>query len=255
MADYNLTEKEETARRRLCVALDTPTIWDGARTAREIADLVGVFKIGKILHTDTVNEGVALVSLISDDGRRDNVFLDLKFHDIPNTVYGASKAAAVPGVRMFDLHVEGGEEMCRKAVDGACDGAEFRGIKRPYVIGVTVLTSHNDATLAAQGLGIRYADLVRRRTELARAWGLDGVICPANIAGALEREFGGDFLYVTPGIEFGGRGGADQKQLYTPDRAVQDCRNSILVTGRAILTAPERRAVAYAMLQSMAPYV
>jgi len=255
MAGNNLTEKEETARRRLCLALDTPTIYDGIRTAYELADLVGLFKIGKILHTDAVNEGVPFIRLISENGRFDNIFLDLKFNDIPNTVHGAAKASAVPGVRMFNLHVDGGEAMCKKAVEGAYEGSHARGIARPYVIGVTVLTSHNDDTLAAQGLGVKYSDLVRHRTELARKWGLDGVVCAANQAGALEKEFGSGFLYVTPGIESGGRAGADQKQLYTPDRAVQDCSNSILVTGRAILTALDRRAAAYDMLQAMSPYV
>src|SRR3989338_3598678 len=127
--------------------------------------------------------------------------------------------------------------------------------KFPYVIGVTVLTSLNDEDLAAQHLGIKYDDLVRRRTELAREWGLAGIVCPANKAGALEKEFGSDFLYVTPGIEWGGNAGEGQKQLYTPDMAVRDCHSSILVFGSAVSKAVDRRATAYAILRAMAPYV
>ena len=142
--------------------------------------------------------------------------------------------------------------MCRKAVEGAAKGAEKRGIERPKVIGVTVLTSLSDEDLEAQSLGIKYDDLVRRRTELARKWGLDGIVCPASKAGALEKEFGSDFVYVTPGIEWKGKQGAGQKQLYTPDLAVRDCSCSILVIGSAITKAQDKKATAYEILQAMA---
>ncbi|HLC76608.1 MAG TPA: orotidine-5'-phosphate decarboxylase [archaeon] len=254
-----LTQKEETARQRICLAVDTPTVADGLSLAMELAGNVGSFKIGKELHTAACNAGVPIVARIYENSpyKEPNVFLDLKFHDTPQTVYGAAVAATVPGVRMFNVHVAGGEKMCRKAVEGAYragTSAEMKG-KVPYVIGVTVLTSLNDEDLAAQHLGIKYDDLVRRRTELAREWGLAGIVCPANKAGALEKEFGSDFLYVTPGIEWGGNAGEGQKQLYTPDRAIQDCHNSVLVVGSAITKAANRRATAYEILRAMAPYV
>ncbi len=254
-----LTENEQRARRRICLAVDTPTVEDGLSLAEELGDVVGLFKIGKELHTTACNGGVPIVKYVNmySPNGDPNVFLDLKFHDTPQTVYGAAKAATVPGVKMFNVHVAGGEVMCKKAVEGAYEAgtsSEMRG-RVPYVIGVTVLTSLNDADLRAQGLGISYDDLVKIRTELARKWGLAGVVCPANKAGTLEKEFGSDFLYVTPGVEWKGKSGEGQKQLYTPDRAVQDCSNSILVIGSAITKADHRHGAAYGILEAMAPHV
>jgi orotidine-5'-phosphate decarboxylase len=158
--------------------------------------------------------------------------------------------------------------MCKKAVEGAYEGAQARGIERPKVIGVTVLTSLSDEDLKAQGLDITYDALVKKRTELAKEWGLDGVVCAASKAGELEK-MGYDFIKITPGIKWAGKQGAGQKQLYTPDLAVRDCKNSILVIGSAMTkagnvydendkkkllqkgTAEDRRATAYEILQAM----
>lgn len=250
-----LIEKEQRARERVCLALDVPTVQDALDMASELVPYVGTFKVGKQLHTAAGNEGINIVKEIEERGGR--IFLDLKLHDTPNTVYEASKAGTVPGVYVFNVHVAGGEEMCRKAVEGAYDGTlgwfpEGERIERPKVIGVTVLTSLDDGDLETQGLGIGYNDLVRRRTELAKKWGLDGVVCPANKAGGLEKEFGSDFLYVTPGIKWAGKQGAGQKQLYTPDRAVRDCSNSILVVGSAVTKAEDKSGTAYEILKAMA---
>jgi len=244
-----LTLKEQEARKRVCLALDVSHVGDALHAVIGLSDLVGTFKVGKELHTTACNEGIPIVKEIYDRGG--NVFLDLKLHDTPQTVYRASKACCVPGVYMFNLHIAGGEAMCKEAV---------RAVKEsklhPLVIGVTELTSLNDADLVVQGLGIKYNDLVLRRTELAREWGLDGVVCPANKAGDLEKRFGSDgFIYVTPGIEWGGKKGDGQKQLYTPDLAVRDCKNSILVVGSAITKAEDKRAVAYDILKAMASQI
>jgi len=250
-----LDEKGKKARERICLALDVPSVDDALGLVDRLFPYVGTFKVGKQLHTQAGMEARNIVQEILAHGG--NTFLDLKFKDTSNTVYEAARASAVPGVYMFNLHVGGGEAMCKKAVEGAQDGTsawvpheEMRD--RPKVIGVTVLTSLSDSDLKVQGLGIGYDDLVRRRTELAREWGLDGVVCPANKAGALEKEFGKDLLYVTPGIKYAGKQGAGQKQLYTPDLAVRDCSNSILVVGSAITKADNQEAVAYEILQAMA---
>ena len=252
-----LRAKERAARERVCLALDTSDAAAAVTLANELSAYVGFFKVGKELHTAAAQEGFRIVDKINDTthDRKGNVFLDLKFHDTPPTVYGASIAAAVSGVRMFNIHIAGGKEMCMKALEGAYEGSERWVIKRPKVIGVTVLTSLDDADLAIQGLNVKYDDLVARRTELARQWNLAGVVCTANKAGELEKQFGSDFLYVTPGIKWAGKHGAGQKQLYTPDRAVRDCSNSILVIGSAITGAEDRKATAYAILQSMAQYL
>ena len=101
-------------------------------------------------------------------------------------------------------------------------------------------------------MSISYDDLVKRRTELAKKWGLDGIVCPAKKAGGLEKEFGSDFMYVTPGIKWAGIQREGQKQLYTPDLAVKDCSSSILVIGSAITKAENRVQTAYDILQAMA---
>jgi len=167
-----LTEKEQQARKRVCLALDVPTVDEALSLAGELSDYVGSFKVGKEIHTAAGRECVDIVGRIyaTNHEEKGNVFLDLKLHDTPNTVYGAAKASAVPGVSFFNVHVAGGEEMCKKAIEGAYEGAQANKIERPGVIGVTVLTSLNDADLEDQNLGIGYDDLIMRRTELAKNW-------------------------------------------------------------------------------------
>ena len=261
-----LTPKEKEMRKRVCFALDVPTVKKGLELVEELSQYVGTFKVNNLHHV-AAREEVDIIAEIEKRGGK--TFMDLKYHDTPQTAYNYGRDSVVPGVFVFNVHTGGGEKMCRNVVQGAKDGAEKKGIKRPKVIGVTVLTSLDDADLAAQGLGITYDDLVRRRTELARDWGLDGVVCAANKAGGLEKEFGSDFLYVTPGITWAGKQGAGQKQLYTPDKAVIDCSNSHLVIGSAIAkagniykpgtqeiikagTANDRKETAYNILEAMA---
>lgn len=248
-----LTPKEQEARKRVCLALDVPTVHEALDLAGELSNYVSMCKIGKELHTVACNEGTPIIKEIL--AKKGAAFLDLKLHDTPNTVYGAAKASAIPGVSFFNVHVAGGEEMCKKAIEGAYEGAQANGMERPGVIGVTVLTSLDDDDLKTQNLGISYDDLVKRRTELAKKWGLDGIVCPAKKAGGLEKEFGSDFMYVTPGIKWAGVQREGQKQLYTPDLAVQDCSNSILVIGGAITKAEDKRATAYEILQAMAKHL
>ena len=251
-----LTEKEQEARKRVCLALDVPTVRDALGLVEELSDYVGTFKINS-LHTAAENEGINMVDEIKQRGGE--TFLDLKYHDTPNTVFNYGRESAIPGVYVFNIHIAGGEEMCKKAVEGAKAGAlEYLmrsrriGFDRPKVIGVTVLTSLDDIDLETQGLKTTYDDLVKRRTALAKKWGLDGIVCAASKAGELEKEFGSDFLYVTPGIKWAGKQGAGQKQLYTPDKAVIDCSSSILVIGSAITKAEDKKATAYEILQAMA---
>jgi len=269
MDKIQLTEKEQKARERICFALDYENTLEARKDIFELYDLVGMLKVGKGLHTIATNYGAHITGIIQrayDEDRinnedRRNVFLDLKFHDTPKTIYYSARAAASgEGVRMFSVHVDGGELMCKKAIEGSRDAKNHRRVgderfysaERPKVIGVTVLSSLNDKDLRAQGWEITLDDLVRKRTELARKWGLDGVVCPANKAGQLEKEFGSDFLYVTPGIEWAGKKGEGQKQLYTPDKAVRDCNNSILVIGSAIREAKNKRKTTYEIIKAMA---
>lgn len=244
-----LTEKEQQARKRVCLALDVPTVEKGLAMAGDLSGAVGTFKINS-LHTAAHNEGTNIIEEIHKRGGE--TFLDLKFHDTPGTAFNYGREAAVPGVYVFNIHVAGGEAMCKKAIEGAREGAESRGIDCPKIIGITTLTSLDDEDLTTQGLGIKYDDLVRRRTELAKEWGLDGIVCAASKAGGLEKEFGSDFTYVTPGIKWAGIQNIGQKQLYTPDLAVRDCSSSILVIGSAITKAENQPTTAYEIVQAMA---
>jgi orotidine-5'-phosphate decarboxylase len=245
-----LSPLEEKAKERSCLALDVPTTVQALLLSKELSPYFGSMKVGKEIHTTACNEGVPIVQKIYEFGGR--VFLDLKLHDTPQTVYSAAKACTVPGVYMFNLHIAGGENMCKKAIEGAYDASRLLNIPRPKVIGVTELTSLDDIDLSIQNLGITYDDLVLRRTELAKEWGLDGIVCPASKAGELEKRFGSDLIYITPGIEWKSKQGLGQKQLYTPDKAVKDCKNSILVIGSAVTKAENRIQTAYEILQAMA---
>ena len=279
-----LTIEEELARRRICLALDDRDVDNTRRLIAELTPYVGMFKIGPVLYTASYNQGINFINEINAIKR--STFIDLKLHDTPNTVYEASQELVVPGVYMFNVHVAGaknmikggikGEEMIKGALQGRDEGFHKLLMKlkeerqrqfsffdtsnnyippKPMVIGVTELTSVTNEDLLSQGITIKYNDLVRKRTELAREWGLDGIVCPASQAGALEKEFGSDFLYVTPGIKWKGVYREGQQHVYTPDQAVRDCKNSILVIGGAITkhkTPEERKRVAYEIIQAMA---
>ena len=250
----HLTGKEQQAKGRVYFALDNmDSVDDAVNLAEELSDYVGGIKIGKELNQMSMNEGRNIIREINKKGVE--IFLDLKLHDTPNTVFRSAYWCSVPGVSMFNIHIAGGEEMCKKAIEGSYEGANIHEIARSKVIGVTVLTSLDDNDLKVQGLNIKYDDLVRRRTELAIKWRLDGIVCPANKAGQLEKEFGSTLLYVTPGIEWKGKKGAGQKQLYTPGQAVNDCNNSILILGSAITKAENRKRTAYEILEDMAKYI
>ncbi|HJZ19243.1 MAG TPA: orotidine 5'-phosphate decarboxylase / HUMPS family protein [Candidatus Nanoarchaeia archaeon] len=247
-----LTEKELEAKKRFCYSLEG-SIDENRIAVPLLNDYVEIYKLGLESCVFSLNRGIAMMREFFDRGAK-KFFIDLKFRDTPQTVYRASKRCAVPGVYMFDLYVDGGEEMCKRAIDGAREGAEDYKIEKPKIIGVTELTSLSDGDLRKQGLNVRYDDLIRRRTELALELGLDGVVCPASKAGNLEKEFGfnPNFLYVTPGIKWKGKNGIGQKQLYTPNRAIRECKNSILVVGSAITEAEDKQKTAYEILRAMA---
>ena len=161
---------------------------------------------------------------------------------------------------MLTVHIAGGEAMCKKALEAAenVTGVKrvgengFYTLERPKILGVTVLSSLDDSDLRAQGLGIGYEDLVMRNTELAREWGLDGVICTVNMVGKLENIFGSDFIYLLPGMEWEGMRGEEQKHPYSPREGMRACKNPLLVGGSAITKAKSEKAAVYGILKDMA---
>lgn len=214
---------------RIIVACDFPT----AALALALIDRLDPsrcrVKIGKELFTAA---GPGLVRAIQ--GRGFGVFLDLKFHDIPNTVAGACAAAADLGVWMLNVHAAGGRRMLQ-AARAALAGSE----PRPRLIAVTVLTSMTEPDLVQIGVtGTTLADQVAKLAGLAAAEGLDGVVCSAREVAMLRRQFGADFLLVTPGIRAPGQAEDDQRRTATPAQAMRD-GSSYLVIGRPITQAPD----------------
>ena len=225
---------------KILVALDVESGADAIRLADGLRDAVGGFKIGSRLFTA---EGPAIVRTLT--GRGDRVFLDLKFHDIPNTVATAVAAAAELGVWMVNVHASGGTAMMRAARAAAHEAAAKRNVAPPLVIAVTGLTSMNQAALSVTGVVIELMDQVLRLAELTKEAGLDGVVASPRETAAIRRRCGADFAIVTPGIRGGSADAAkgDQERTMTPAEAVQ-AGASYLVIGRPIIAAADPRAAA-----------
>jgi orotate phosphoribosyltransferase len=247
-----LTEKEKAAREIVCLPLDgLATIEEVKARVKELSPVVGLFKIGKETFT---RFGPEIVKIVQDNGA--NVFLDLKYHDIPNTVKGAADAASKLGVYMFNIHASGGLEMMQAAVEGAREGAMKYGTKIPKITAVTVLTSIDNDILNYQ-LNVPGAlpDQVLKLAQLSQQAGLDGIVCSAADLQAIKNKLPENFMFVTPGIKGPNTpAGADQKRVFTPGNAVQD-GSSILVIGRAITghdTSEQRVKAAHEVLQDMA---
>jgi orotidine-5'-phosphate decarboxylase len=175
------------------------------------------------------------------------VFLDVKFHDIPNTVAGAVRQATRLGVAMLTVHIGGGTAMLRAALDAARESERC-----PQLLGVTVLTSFDDADLVAQGLSDKVADHVLRLGEIAWNAGLDGLVCGPQEITLLRERFEAKVKIVVPGIRPAGSRGSDQKRTMTPADAIARGAD-ILVIGRPITEAPDPRAAALAIAAEIDP--
>lgn len=231
-------------RDRILVALDFPEAAPALKAAETLKGHVGGYKVGKQLFTA---EGPALVRTLTSRG--DRVFLDLKFHDIPNTVAGAVRSAAQLGVWMVNVHASGGRAMMSAARDAA-DQAAQEGATRPLVIAVTVLTSMDGAALRETGVDAEPADQVARLARLAREAGLDGVVCSPQEIALVRRECGADFLIVTPGIRGAGDAKGDQVRTATPRGAIE-AGADYLVIGRPITAAADPAGAASAIATSL----
>jgi len=227
----------EQAKDRIIVALDVATAAEAREIVTELGDSVGAFKIGSQLFTSA---GPDFVRELTAAGHR--IFLDLKFHDIPNTVANAALEAARLGVWMLNVHALGGGEMMKRTADAVRSVSEREGLTRPLVIAVTVLTSSDDATLREVGIDAMPEEQVVRLAKIAADCGLDGVVASPNEVRAIREAVPGtDFSIVTPGIRPLSATIDDQKRVTTIAEAFAN-GSSYVVIGRQILEAADRRA-------------
>jgi orotidine-5'-phosphate decarboxylase len=223
---------------QLLVALDVDTAADARALAERLRGVAGGFKIGSRLFT---SHGPSIVEELA--GRGDRVFLDLKFHDIPNTVAGAVAAAARSGAWMVNVHASGGSAMMRAARDAADAEAARASRPAPLVIAVTVLTSLGDAMMDEIGIAGRAADQVERLARLAQASGLDGVVASPQEVERIRQACGSAFAIVTPGIRGTGDAVGDQSRTMSAAGALA-AGSTYLVVGRPIIAAADPRAAA-----------
>ena len=226
--------------RRVIVALDFPDAGAALAAAGRLDPALCRVKVGKELF---VSAGPAIVGQLHERGFE--VFLDLKFHDIPNTVAGACRAAARLGVWMLNVHASGGSAMMRAAREAV---AAFP--RPPLLIGVTVLTSLSDAELGEVGFAGSAADNVARLARLAASSGLDGVVCSAEEAAMLREALGAGFVTVTPGIRLAGGDKGDQSRVVTPEDAVR-LGAHYLVIGRPVTQAADPAATLQSIVRSL----
>lgn len=236
------------SKSQLILALDLETFEEARTLIDNLADSVEIFKVGSQMFTAY---GPFITRYLQSKGKK--VFLDLKFHDIPNTVASAVKSAVSLSVSpnndagyaplfMLTVHTVGGKEMLEAAVLSARNQAEALGVTPPLIVGVTVLTS--------QAQEANLEKLVLERARLAKSAGLDGVVASVEEAAIIRRELGKEFLIVTPGIRPADASLNDQKRVATPAAAIAQGSN-FLVVGRPILQAASPRAAALKILEEM----
>jgi orotidine-5'-phosphate decarboxylase len=231
----------EDPKERLIVALDVGSAVAARNMVAELRDVVGAFKIGLQLFTSA---GPDLVKELTSNGHR--VFLDLKFHDIPNTVANASIEAASLGVWMFNVHALGGREMMLRTADSVTEFCSREGIGQPKIIAVTILTSSDANVLREVGIERDVETEVVSLAQLTAKCGLDGVVASSMEAKSIKDAVDTPFLVVTPGIRPASETIDDQKRVNTPAAAI-NAGADYLVVGRPITGATDRQKAAIAI--------
>jgi orotidine-5'-phosphate decarboxylase len=218
---------------KIVFALDVEHFGEAQHWVTRLKGHVGIFKVGKQLFT---HAGPKVIDMIRQKGQK--VFLDLKFHDIPNTVAKAGEEATKLNVTMFNLHALGGFEMMRKTVEASKAMAKSLGISKPLILAVTILTSMNEETLKEVGVQGPLIEEVGRLALLSLKAGVDGVVASPQEIGIIRQKCGGKFLIVTPGIRHPSDKKDDQKRTMSPKEAITAGAN-YLVIGRPIKEAKD----------------
>jgi orotidine-5'-phosphate decarboxylase len=235
----------KSARERLIFALDVDAFEEAERWVKLLHEKVGVFKVGKQLFTRC---GPEVVRMIRAEGAE--VFLDLKYHDIPNTVAMAGVEASRLGVHMFNVHALGGREMMNATVSAVDRLFPRNSEGRPLLLAVTILTSSTEKTLQEVGIDYPVTDMVPRLAKLAREAGMDGVVASPREVGLIREVCGPDFVIVTPGVRPAEASLDDQKRVMTPGEAIA-AGADFLVIGRPISAAPDPVEAAERILAEM----
>jgi orotidine-5'-phosphate decarboxylase len=218
---------------RIIFALDVEHFSEAQQWVNLLKDQIGVFKVGKQLFT---HAGPKVIDMIRK--RNQNIFLDLKFHDIPTTVAKAGVEATKLNVSIFDLHALGGFEMMKKTVEASKTTAKELGIPKPLILAITILTSMDEDSLKEVGIRGPILDEVGQLALLAMKAGVDGVVASPQEIGIIRKQCGKDFLIVTPGIRLPSDKKDDQKRTLSPKEAISAGAN-YLVIGRPIKEAKD----------------
>ena len=240
-----LVRKRGSMRERLIVALDVDTSEQAAALVRQLAGEVGMFKIGKQLFTHAGPQAVRQIQELGGE-----IFLDLKFHDIPNTVAKAAIEATRLGVKMFNVHASGSLEMMRMTVKEVKRVCRQQKLRKPIMLAVTVLTSLNQDDLQRVGVERKVADQVVRLALLTKEAGMDGVVASPHEVADIRETCGRRFVIVTPGIRPSDGSRNDQQRVMTPQAAVRGGVDYIVV-GRPIIEAKDPVAAARAIVADM----
>ena len=236
-----------SAEEKLIIALDVDSLEQGREIVQELRGCASMYKIGSRLFCA---EGPDSVKMVKSEGGR--VFLDLKLHDIPNTVAGASAAIAGLGVDMFDVHTLGGVEMMKSARTSAARAAVDSGQERPLVFGVTVLTHIEDGILKEElGIGRRVEEEVLHLAAMAIEAGLDGLICSPREISAVRKICGERLKVITPGVRPSWAEQGDQRRTLSPAEAIREGADYIVV-GRPVIEAPDRREAVEKIMDEIA---
>ena len=240
-----LVRKHGSMRERLIVALDVDNLEQAADLVRRLAGEVGMFKIGKQLFTHAGPQAVRQIQELGGE-----IFLDLKFHDIPNTVAKAAIEATRLGVKMFNVHASGSLEMMRLTAKEVTRVCRQQKLRKPIMLAVTVLTSLNQDDLKRVGVDGKVADQVVRLALLTKEAGMDGVVASPQEVGDIRDACGRHFVIVTPGIRPADSKRNDQQRVMTPGDAVRAGVDYIVV-GRPILEAEAPVAAARGIVAEM----
>ena len=244
-SNLELVRPHGSMRERLIVALDVGDLGEVKELVKLLASEVGMFKVGKQLFTHAGPQAVRLIQELGGE-----VFLDLKFHDIPNTVAKAAVEATRLGVKMFNVHASGSLEMMRATAKEARRVCHQQNLRKPIMLAVTVLTSLNQDDLKRVGVDGRVADQVVRLALLTKEAGMDGVVVSPYEVADIRSACGRRFVIVTPGIRPRDAGRNDQQRVMTPADAIQASVDYIVV-GRPILAAKDPVAAARKIIAEM----